>query len=174
MRKIATSLLLAVAVLGATAGTAAADSPEAVFGRTAVDVTMRSTCTTPSLAGVKNQFGAWGDFVDGCTTKPAWCTVSKTCTVTTQTHFAAYGRPFVNVTHNARARVFSNRKMSKLIWQQDASCSGEMACNTTAVTTTIKRGQAATVQCNGVKQHVYGEPGPMAANTCAVTVTRNL
>ena len=80
----------------------------------------------------------------------------------------------MDVTQNARLRVFKNRKAIQryLIWQQDSSCAGNMSC-ANRITTTIKKGQGYTAQCNGVKRHVYGEPGPQAANTCIVRMTPN-
>jgi hypothetical protein len=134
-----------------------------------------STCTTPSMPGLDRAYGAWGDFVDGCTTKVFYCKGAPTCTITMDTNIGAYGRPFVNVTQNARLRVFKTRKALDryLIWQQDSSCAGSMGCRNT-ITTTIKVKQGYTAQCNGVKQHVYGEPGPLAANTCSVSMRPNL
>jgi hypothetical protein len=176
MRKILALLVLAVTAFAATAGTAAADDPAATTSRSVQFGSSVSTCTTPSGPGIDGRtVGAWGDFVDGCTTKVYFCRGAATCTITMDTYIGAYGRPFVNVTQNARLRVFKTRKAlpKYLIWQQDSSCAGSMGCRNT-VTTVIKVKQGYTAQCNGVKQHVYGEPGPLASNTCSVSMRPNL
>jgi hypothetical protein len=172
MRKILALLALAVAVSAVTAGPAAADDPGAVSGRSVTGNVTTATCTHEIRAGVSGQFGAWGDFVDGCTVKYR-CLGPRGCTVEMNTHFAAYGRPFVDVTQNARLRVYKARSRTAVLWQTDVSCAGNMSCaNRAASPITLKRGQYASAQCNGVKRHVYGEPGPMGANTCAVVFTR--
>jgi hypothetical protein len=175
MRKILAPLVLAVTVFAAAAGTASADVPGASQGRSVQFGATVSTCTTPGMPGVSGQAGAWGDFIDGCTTKVFICRGAATCTITMDTFISAYGRPFVDVTQNARLRVFKNRRtvQGNLIWQQDSSCAGSMSCRN-SVTTTIRKGQGYTAQCNGVKRHVYGEPGPLAYNTCSVSMRPNL
>jgi hypothetical protein len=58
-----------------------------------------------------------------------------------------------------------NSFTNQVVWFRDRSCAGVSSCgNSDAVT--LVGGQAASVQCNGVREHFAG--APYASNSCSV------
>jgi len=70
----------------------------------------------------------------------------------------------MRVTQNARLRVFDTA--NNVIWFRDRSCAGSGSCETHDAVR-IHGTQRASVQCNGVREHVAGA----AYNTCSILVT---
>lgn len=162
MRKIAV-LLLTAAALAAAAQPAAADIPSYEF--TSVQgTTTNHWCTTPFVYGVHGQYGAWGDFIDGCTESLScpWSSAGG-CTASEETSITTWYTRGEHVTQNARLRVYNTA--GALVWYRDRSCAGLNTCtNTDAIH--IWPGESASVQCNGVREHVYA--GNSVRNTCTV------
>jgi len=77
MRKI-TALLLALAAVGATAQTAAADT-HADFQVIPYGASKIFKCITDQQVGVLGQYDAWGYYIDGCTVE-LYCPPSNTTT----------------------------------------------------------------------------------------------
>jgi hypothetical protein len=165
MRKIIFSLLLIATVAGAAAQTASADVKNPQYRVINYGAAREFTCITPASAGVFGQFGAWGDYVDGCT-------VQLSCprqTVATQKCRAWLGSSIdmgldrrFKVTQNARIRQLDNQQ--RVVRFKDRSCQGMGSCsNSTSLVLT--QGQYASVQCNGVRQHGALS---LASNTCTL------
>jgi hypothetical protein len=148
MRKILIALA-ATGLMAAAAQPALADDPGAIQSVRYGTNDEVHTCTTPQRTGVLNQYGAWGYYVDGCTTKaycPDW---ARWCKVTTEGFISVANGNGQYVSLNSRAR---RRWSNNLIrdWQ-DGSCTGWNSCGVT-LTTSIKGYDSATEQCNGVRQ----------------------
>jgi hypothetical protein len=164
MRKIAALVVTAAATLGLGAGTASADVTNAQYSVVNYGPKKLFTCNTPLSNGVFGQYGAWGDYMDGCTVQLFCPPTSVKCTAWEGTSISAYGAPAVRVTQNARLRVI-NASSGAVVWFRDRSCSGTSSCgNSDSVQ--LSPGQYASVQCNGVRQHIAG--APWASNSCSV------
>jgi hypothetical protein len=164
MRKTIASLAAVaatIAAFGATAGTAAADDPNARhhFGD-GMYVPPNSTnhvCDTPYKRGILGQYGAWAYFVDGCTTTRNTCSGStqsgptRYCTAGGTGRISTYYARGERVTLNARLRVFDGS--GRLISSRDTSCAGVDSCYAFDFQPgTVSVGQSISVQCNGVRQ----------------------
>jgi hypothetical protein len=153
MHKILTTLLAAAALAGAAAQPAAADNWYSSYGTSYVPGwdEYENWCSTPLSKGAQYANGAWGWFVDGCTTRrytcPKWHTDG--CRIQMISEFRA--SPYEGIyrtTQNARLRL----------WWDDGSYAGHVdrGCDRSYGTcsnyylTWIYPGQSATVQCNGV------------------------
>jgi hypothetical protein len=162
MRKIAV-LLFTVSALAAAAQPAAADVP-ATYTYSTQGSVRTYTCVTPYTGGVFGQFGAWGDYIDGCTVRLYCPSTSYTCTASEETSIATKAYRGERVTQNARLRVFNSS--GTLVWWRDRSCADIDFCvNRDAVR--IWGGESASVQCNGVRQHTANNT---ANNWCAVSM----
>ena len=164
MRKI-TALLVAVAAIGATAQSAAADT-HADFQVINYGPSKLFKCISDEQVGVLGQYGAWGDYIDGCTVElncpptatTTTCVVWEHSTIDTQTQRGD------RVTQNARLRVISDRT-GEVVWFRDHSCSGVNYCENMDHVRMYTNNRA-SVQCNGVRQDV-----PVfnrASNTCEI------
>lgn len=168
--------LAALAVLGTAAGPAAADVPNATV--TSIGTpgqTYGLKCQTPYSPGVLGQYGAWGYYIDGCTVK-VYCHNANgwwqgRCTARTTTTITTYNWTGDRVTMNARLRELSptgvGNEYAVRGWS-DKSCSGYNSCTTTDVRE-IPVVNAATVQCNGVREYKY-----WAANSATVSCALEL
>jgi hypothetical protein len=164
LRKLAALVVTAVATLGIAASTASADVTNAQYSVVNYGPKKLFTCTTPLSNGVFGQYGAWGDYMDGCTVRLSCPSGTPRCTAWEGTSISAYGSPAPRVTQNARLRVI-NSFTNQVVWFRDRSCSGVTSCgNSDAIT--LVGGQAASVQCNGVREHFAG--APYASNSCSV------
>jgi uncharacterized protein YkwD len=156
--------LLATAALAVSAQAAFADVPATVtttdYGTGAV-----STCTTGYQAGVTGAYGAWGDYVDGCTVRLT-CTDSVPCRVSNRSVIITEGFAGHRVTMNARIR-FINSSGAVYGWR-DKSCAGTNWCRVDDESY-ISPGQSASVQCNGVRQTGANR----ARVRCQINVTRS-
>jgi hypothetical protein len=165
-RHIPALVAAAAVALAAAAAPAHADDPGATQTRDYGgynEHTEMALCETPWRVGNFGQYGAWGNYIDGCTSR-AWCSdYAVRCTVTTTSNIASY-RYGQYTTLNTRLRRF-NRSGALIDWQ-DASCGGDSTC-WKDLTTVIGPGQSVSNQCNGVRQPVAGNYGRIR---CRVTV----
>jgi hypothetical protein len=154
MRKtIAT--LLALAALGASAQSAAAvpvgDNPNATFVTYEEDESSGNYqgCTTPWSVGVPGQFGAWGNYVAGCTSRQT-CRAVHYCDVMGQSQIETVLGNRPRVTMNTRMRKFHG---GAVVGWRDLSCTGAVWCSAYDYTGyRLLPGEEASVQCNGVQQ----------------------
>ncbi|TML98616.1 MAG: hypothetical protein E6G10_22180 [Actinobacteria bacterium] len=164
MRKI-TALLLALAAVGATAQTAAADT-HADFQVIPYGASKIFKCITDQQVGVLGQYDAWGYYIDGCTVE-LYCPPSNTtttCVAWEASTISTESTRGQRVTQNARLRVI-NPMTGDVVWFRDQSCSGINSCsNSDAVR--IQTGQKASVQCNGVRENAM--VNNRAYNTCEI------
>jgi hypothetical protein len=199
MRKTIITLAAVVgtmAAFGGAAGPAAADDPNARhhYGDpmyTAPGSTQR-VCDTPYKPGISGQYGAWGYFVDGCTTVSVPCSgqvfagYSGSTPIYTQPRYCSgvsskgkidtYFARGERVTLNARLRVFNSS--GQVIWYRDKSCEGVDTCSVSDLYPSILYpGQSTSLQCNGVRQ---GPPlsvllaGGRDSNTARVSCSAKL
>jgi hypothetical protein len=169
LRTLAVLSVTVVTVLAA-AGSASADVPNAKVQTFPAATQAYQVCDTPYSYGVAYQYGAWGDYVDGCTVRltcPA--TNPRPCLVISDATFSAlvFGR-YSKVTQNARLRVFPTATSGSASWWRDRSCSGADSYCESTDSTTISPGQSASTQCNGVREHYAG--APQATNACYITI----
>jgi hypothetical protein len=168
MRKMLIALALTAAAFTSLAGVAAADDPGANrYIDSSTPGQQTGVCVTPARFGVWGQFGAWGYYVDGCTT-PAVVCQRPDCAVTESTYIDTQQHWGNLVTQNARLAVFWSTGAA--YWWHDVSC-GKIAnrCFNSDSYYYIHRGQMANSQCNGV----HGREGYLSSNAfnyCSVTV----
>jgi hypothetical protein len=170
MRKSAAILAATVGVTLAAAGSASADVPDAKVQTFSSATQTYQVCDTPYSYGVAFQYGAWGDYVDGCTVRltcPA--TARRACRVVSDASFTSlvFDR-YSKVTQNARLRVFPTATSNSPIWWRDRSCSDPYSYCESTDTAHISPGQSASTQCNGVREHYAG--APQATNACYITM----
>ncbi len=158
------AVVVGVAAFASTAGTAAADDPNAKFFHEALLGGGEShRCETPRKPGVLGEYGAWGYYIDGCTAGLLTCKFT-TCRASSNTGFYVLIRRGDRVTQNARLRWFNT--VGQLTGSRDRSCSGIDSCNTGFDHVDLSAGQKASVQCNGVRE---AKPLPNdAVNRCYV------
>jgi hypothetical protein len=164
MPKLAALLVVAAAVVGVAAQTASADVPNPSYYTINYGPSKEFKCVTPLSPGVNGQYGAWGDYIDGCTVRLSCPTTSARCTAWEGTSIDAYGSPAARVTQNARIRTINSFTNAVIGWS-DRSCSGTASCGISD-RALLFGGQSASVQCNGVRQHFIG--APWASNTCSI------
>ena len=171
MRKtLATLAVLATGAVafGSAASAASADDPNVTYsnGGTA-GWSHTYGCATQYKFGGYGQYGAWGNFIDGCTVKltcpyntglfqTKYCDVSGYSYIDTSYHRGD------RVTMNARIRRFDTGG-SVYSWS-DRSCSGADRCEVTDASV-IYPGHSASVQCNGVRAALAGN---WAKDYCSV------
>jgi hypothetical protein len=164
MRKIigAMCAVVALAGMGAGAGTAAADDPGARFSTTSYGTgpgggTLGS-CEVGPKSGVPGQYGAWGNYIDGCTVRlkcPAGTTVT-TCEASSESRIGLSTYNGQNVSLNSRLRVFSSSGYN--FWFRDQSCFNTNWCRNEDMVY-VRPGESASVQCNGVRQTSQNNTG---------------
>ncbi len=168
MRKIAAALTVAAVALG-TAGGARADVANPITG--GWDITTQSwrSCTTPGSLGAPFVYGAWGDYIDGCTVRLTCprsnarpCSVSMNAYIVS--NVGSTGRRG-KVTQNARLTTYSPVSAAPA-WWQDRSCAGDNGFCQNFYAATIQSGQTSTVRCNGVREHFAG--AATVGNTCEI------
>ena len=148
LRVLSVLTCLALAALGTAAPSAMADNPAATEHQSWDGWNTHKFCVTPYAFGSYGQYGAWGYYTDGCTTR-VWCPNSaRACAVSSQSYInlerAGSGTP---VTLNSRIRAFSRSGI--LYWYRDVSCSCASIC-VARYSVYIRGGESASVQCNGV------------------------
>ena len=182
MRKtIATlaAVVAGVAAFGSTAGPAAADVPDPIYtsyrpplmGGAGLPYPSGyatwKQCQTPQSQGALGQYGAWGYYIDGCTVKETCSRFnSKGCLVRSYTNISLTTHRGDRVTQNARLRAFNSS--DQVFGWSDKSCAGSNTCST-ADYRYLSAGQAASIQCNGVRDALFA--GNSASNTCRVEMT---
>jgi len=162
--------LLAVAALGATAQSAMADDPDAGSSDSTMANGIGRQCQTPFRDGVQGQYGAWGNYVDGCTVV-LQCPEDRTCEAESQgwmqTNTWDDDGVGDRVTANARLSVFSRQFPFPRVWRHDVSCAGAELC-IASDQTRVEGGEFAQVQCNGVRETIPGHTGQA---TCVLRLT---
>jgi hypothetical protein len=169
MRKIAL-LALTAAAFASAAGTASADVPNAKVQTFPGTTQTYQVCDTPYAYGLAFAYGAWGDYIDGCTVRLTCPSLNKRpCTVISDASISAeiWGRDS-RVTQNARMRIFATPTTQTVSWFRDRSCASAYSYCESTDTTTILPGQSASTQCNGVREHYTG--APKASNSCYITI----
>ena len=158
MRKSIATLAAVIATLvafGAAASTAAADDPGAwnyysTGYSTPYTLSYGGGCQTPYKSGVPGQYGAWGNYIDGCTTVTLECPAQYwRCEVLDRSFIKTEYSRGDRVTMNSRVRVFASA--GQLLRWTDASCSGYDTCANNQYVY-LNGGEKATIQCNGVRQ----------------------
>jgi len=174
MRKSLAALLAiasGVAAFGSLAGVAAADDPSAYYFNDGYSgpgfVSYSRGCKTPYKLGVDGQYGAWGYFIDGCTTARVTCptNVSK-CMILDGSYIDTQVHRGDQVTMNSRIRWY-NRSGGLYNWS-DRSCIGNDVCAIRMAWNQayLFPGETATVQCNGVRARTTNSAQP----TCKLSV----
>jgi len=159
MRKF-TALLFALAALATGAESAAADT-SASYTTVNYGGAKSFTCTTGWQAGVWGQYGAWGDYIDGCTVQLS-CPYAY-CTAYESTSIRLSNSVGHRVTQNARLRVLDF--YGRVLRYRDRSCSGTHTCSNSD-SIRVYQGEYASVQCNGVRQH--SSTANWAYNSCGI------
>jgi surface antigen len=159
-RTLATLAVMAAgaAALGATAGPASADDPNVTYNSYEVlGVSDSLGCTTTYKFGGFHQYGAWGNFIDGCTvtlTCPVMEGIAvQRCDVNSYSSIRTYYLRGERVTMNARLRRFEAG--GHLYSWSDRNCASNDQCEVND-SSVIAPGQSASVQCNGVRAATAG------------------
>lgn len=151
MRKTFTTLAViaaGAAALGPTAVPASADDPYATYNSYEVLGEYDSLgCTTPYKTGVTGQYGAWGNFIDGCTVT-LWCPWNvQRCDVNAGSSIRTYYLWGARVTMNQRLSRFEAGGHN--YWFSNRSCEGTDHCEVRDGSV-LAAGQSVSVTCNGV------------------------
>jgi hypothetical protein len=150
MRKILPALC-AVAALAAFAQPAAADDPTASQSTSEAGDGVVANCVTQNKVGEAPGISPWGHYIDGCTVRLACPAHLQGCFAKSSSLISTEGFFGHGVTLNSRTRVFGTPDSAEALAFRDASCDDINLC-TAEDETSIKGGQAASVQCNGVRQ----------------------
>jgi surface antigen len=172
-RTLATLAVMAAgaAALGVTAGPASADDPNVTYLNGGTMGASRSySCQTQYKFGGFGQYGAWGNFIDGCTVKLT-CPVNtglydvQRCDVSGYSFIENYYYRSERVTMNARTRRFEagGHLYAYKDGSVDSSDRGEVDDSSV-----IAPGQSASVQCNGVRSATAGNS---AKDYCSVKLS---
>jgi surface antigen len=159
----------AAAAFGTVASPASADDPNATtsYGYNP-GVFYAYSCATSFKSGVQGQYGAWGNFVDGCTTARVSCPADvQRCDVNGDSFIENYYKRHERVTMNSRIRRWDAGV--HLYGWSDKSC-GDSYNDRCEVhdTSVLAAGQSATVQCNGVRASTAGNS---AMDYCGIKLT---
>jgi hypothetical protein len=151
IRTVLIATLAVVMVSALNAQPAAADDPGAVTRHQQwADAELRD-CVTPYRVGVLGEHGAPGYFIDGCTVT-LWCPPERRCNVRGDGFIQTQRYAGHWVTLNSRLRTF--RSDGSLIGWQDRSCGRTVdICSAPTMTAVLESGQAASEQCNGVREN---------------------
>ena len=161
----------AAAAFGTVAGPASADDPNVTYAYGySPGVFHAYSCATTFKSGAFGQYGAWGNFIDGCTVKLT-CPYNtglfqtKYCDVSGYSFIDTYYHRGDRVTMNARIRRFDTD--GNVYSWSDRSCSGADRCEVTDASV-IYPGHSASVQCNGVRAALAGN---RAKDYCSVKLS---
>lgn len=162
MRKTIAIMLAAAALVGLGAQPAAADDPDAQVSSSSSWFYQSQECWTPYRHGVYGQYGAWGNYVDGCTVglrceSPACYVDEAIATLSVNPSDMTYANN--QLTCNVRLRIFG--PSWNLRFQRDASgtasgtygrqCKANVGRGFQAL-----RGDIVTLQGNGVRSNWSG------------------
>jgi hypothetical protein len=152
------TMLAVVASLAIPAQPAAADPAGTNYYTDAYADWLNEACVTPYQTGVLGAYGAWGFYIDGCTTRTASCPTFvppryvSWCKVTSRGQISTRTTAGHRVTLNSRVRLYDSD--STIVAWLDKSCEGLNACTQpAAIVTWLLPGQKASNQCNGVRQY---------------------
>jgi len=163
--------LAAVAAFGTVAATASADDPNVTYSNGGTPGFSHAfSCATQYKFGAFGQYGAWGNFIDGCTVKltcPANTGLMdvQRCDVGDYSFIDNYNHRGERVTMNARIRRFEAG--GRVYSWSDRSCDGSDRCEVND-SSVIAPGQSASVQCNGVRAATAGNS---AMDHCGVKLS---
>jgi hypothetical protein len=166
MRKTLIALVVAAAAFTSLAGVAAADDPNPYITVERGANYQLASCESHATVGVLYQYGAWGWFIDGCTSPRVSC--PRLCVVNTRNDINTYQHYGYRVTQNARVRVFNSG--GGLRWFHDRSCPGVDSCWNYDSYAYLYAGESASTQCNGVREARLGL-SVVGVNYCEVKVT---
>jgi hypothetical protein len=150
VRKILTAVA-AMAVMAVMAQPAAADDPGATPFRFTNNNNELVGCSTPYRTGVFGQYGANGYFHDGCTAKAYCASYARWCKVTGVGSIGVSNTNGTYMTLNAKLRRFY--RSGAINGWEDGSCADYNSCSRT-LNANLLSSQAASIQCNGVRQNV--------------------
>jgi len=153
MRKTISAVLAVAAMAGGAQPAIAApgDNPNARFETHPEDEGGGTTqyCFTPRTLGKKGQYGAWGNYIAGCTVRLPCPASATACAVEGGALISTRSQP-VRMSLNQRIRTFRSGRVTR---HEDDSC--EFARTTTCTTyergISIAPGEQASLQCNGVR-----------------------
>jgi hypothetical protein len=134
---------MATALALVAAAPAAADDPSATFTNQTTETSATQICETPYKGG---QAITGGYYIDGCTVRLT-CK-AESCAVGTESSIVNQIANGTRVKLNTRLARFAG---AALLGFGDESCDGVNLC-TAEDATTLRRGESATVQCNGVRE----------------------
>jgi surface antigen len=147
--------LAAVAAFGAVAGPASADDPNVTYANGySPGVFQAYSCATTFKSGVLGQYGAWGNFIDGCTVRLICPADVQRCDVDGNSFIENYYHRNERVTMNARIRRYDAGV--HLYGWSDKSCDSSYDRCDVNDSSVIAAGQSASVQCNGVRAATAG------------------
>jgi surface antigen len=158
----------AAAAFGTVASPASADDPNATtsYGYSP-GVFYSYSCATTFKSGVQGQYGAWGNFIDGCTAGRLVCPADvQRCDVNGDTFIENYYHRNERVTMNARIRRYDAGV--HLYGWSDKSCDSQYDRCDVHDSSVIAAGQSASVQCNGVRASTAGNS---AMDYCGIKLT---
>lgn len=167
-RRILATAAVAVAAFAGLAGTAAADDPNPYVSGARGPSYEWASCTSHETIGVLGQYGAWGFYIDGCTSPRVFCPWGRLCYVSTANRIETRQHNGYRVTQNARLRVFNSA--GQVRWSHDRSCAGTNSCSNYDSYAYLGGGESATSQCNGVRENRIGLAS-VGYNSCEVYVT---
>ena len=156
---------------GSAASPASADDPNVTYSNGGTPGFSHTYgCATQYKFGGYGQYGAWGNFIDGCTVKltcPANTGLMpvQRCDVSGYSFIENYYYRGERVTMNARIRRFEAG--GHLYSWSDKSCAGYDRCEVND-SSVIAPGQSASVQCNGVRSATAGN---WARDYCSVKLS---
>jgi surface antigen len=170
MRKtLATLAVIATGAVafGSAASPASADDPNATtsYGYNP-GVFYGYSCATTFKSGVQGQYGAWGNFIDGCTAGRLVCPADvQRCDVNGDSFIENYNHRNERVTMNSRIRRYDAGV--HLYGWSDKSCDSQYDRCDVHDSSVIAAGQSASVQCNGVRAATANS----AMDYCGVKLT---
>jgi len=171
MRKtLATLAVLAAGAVafGTAASPASADDPNVTYLQGGTMSASRTlSCQTQYKTGVNGQYGAWGNFIDGCTAGRLVCPADvQRCDVNGDSFIENYYHRHERVTMNSRIRRYDAGV--HLYGWSDKSCDDSYndRCEVHD-TSVLAAGQSASVQCNGVRSATANS----AMDYCGVKLT---
>ena len=146
MRFIKHAIVVALAAAAFAAGAQPASA--AYYDNVDYGLGSYQTCSPDYQTGVQGQYGAWGNYIDGCTVRLACANVAGNCKVSSRSTITTENWAGQRVTLNSRIRIHGTDG-SVRTWR-DRSCDGTNVC-TAQDATWMYPGESASVQCNGVR-----------------------
>jgi surface antigen len=157
----------AAAAFGTVASPASADDPNPTYAYGYnPGVFYAYSCATSFKSGVYGQYGAWGNFIDGCTAGRLVCPADvQRCDVNGDSFIENYNHRNERVTMNSRIRRY-DAGVHLYSWS-DRSCDSQYDRCDVHDSSVIAAGQSASVQCNGVRSATANS----AMDYCGIKLT---